>query len=35
VFVPEKDYKLYREKAALKTTPEKLLSVEDPCAHRG
>jgi hypothetical protein len=27
--VPEKDYKALQKKAALKTKPEKLLSVED------
>lgn len=29
VLVPEKDYKSLQKKAALKTKPEKLLSVEE------
>lgn len=29
VLVPEKDYKSLQKKAALKTRPEKLLSVEE------
>lgn len=33
VLVPEKDYKALQKKAALKTKPEKLLSVEDARAY--
>ena len=33
VLVPEKDYRTFQKKAALKTKPEKLLSVEDAHAH--
>ncbi|MBS1758741.1 MAG: hypothetical protein JST23_01360 [Bacteroidetes bacterium] len=33
ILVPEKDYQLLQKKAALKTKPEKLLSVEEARAY--
>jgi hypothetical protein len=33
VLVPEKDYKTLQKKAALKTKPEKLLSIENARAY--
>jgi len=29
ILIPEKDYKVLQKKAALKTKPEKLFSIED------
>lgn len=33
VLIPEKDYKVLQKKAALKTKPEKTLSVEEARSH--
>lgn len=33
VLLPEKDYKALQKKAALKVTPEKLLSLEEARAY--
>lgn len=33
ILVPKKDYKILQKKAALKTKPEKILSVEDARAY--
>lgn len=33
VLVPEKDYQILQKKAALKSKPEKLLSVEEARAY--
>ena len=33
VLIPDKDYKALQKKAALKTKPEKLLSVEEARAY--
>ena len=33
ILIPEKDYTTLQKKAALKTKPEKLLSIEDARAY--
>ncbi|MBE7174338.1 MAG: hypothetical protein INR73_27450 [Williamsia sp.] len=33
VLLPDEDYKALQKKAALKTKPEKLLSIEEARAH--
>ena len=33
VFVPEKEYQALQKKAALKTKPEKLLSIDEASAY--
>lgn len=33
ILIPEKDYKTMQKKAALKTKPEKLLSLEEARAY--
>lgn len=33
VLIPEKDYKALQKKAALKTKPEKVLTIEEARAH--
>lgn len=33
VLIPDKDYKILQKTAALKTRPEKILSVEDARAY--